>query len=77
MKMGLHTEKGRFVFAAGRSLNAESGIRRVSSPSSILGLALLAQQHAPAQSFVLSSGEKFECPSKEHELTLAIRMIYS
>ncbi len=77
MKMGLHTEKGRFVFSAGKSQNVDDGLRRISSPSSILGLAVLAQQHTTAQEFVLSSGEKFECPSKEHVLALAIRMIYA
>lgn len=76
MKMGLHTEKGRFVFEAGKSL-ADHPPRRAGSPSSVLGYALLLQQSASAQSFILSTGEEFTCPSKESQLSLAIRAIYS
>lgn len=76
MKMGLYTEKGRFVFTAGKSL-ADQPPRRVVSPSSIIGHTLLAQHSLAAQSFVLSSGETLECPSKESELTLAIRAMFA
>ncbi len=76
MKIGKFAGAAGYYFIAGESLS-DRPPKRVASPSSILGLTLLAQQNAAAQSFVLSSGEQFECPSKESELTLAIRMIYS
>ncbi len=76
MKIGKFAGAAGYYFTAGESLS-DRPPRRVASPSSILALTLLAQQNLAAQSFVLSTGEEFVCPSKESELSRAIREIYS